>query len=199
MVTDIDGELVEAITRQEPDAAGRLIDRHGTRIYRVARRFLRDPRDAEEVTQDVLMAVMRKIRSFRGAAAFSSWVFRITANAASGKSRRSRRRPSEIPLEADVAAHGGEGGGRGELAREWSRAPDEVAMAAELKAALEQKLRQLPTGYRAVVVLHGVEGLPNEEIAGILGLSLPAVKSRLHRARLILRKSLGPVIAAGAR
>ncbi len=188
-----DHDLLEALLREEPDAAGLLVDRHGARIYRVARRFLDDPRDAEEVTQDVLVTAMREIRTFKGEAALSSWIYRIAANAAYGKWRRRRAR-SEVSLEPFLPVFDADGR-HAQPVSDWSREPDDAAMAGELKAAIERSLAELPAEYRAVILLHDVEGLPNEEVAGVLGLTVAAVKSRVHRARLFLRKKLGPVFS----
>ncbi|MEX2223998.1 MAG: sigma-70 family RNA polymerase sigma factor [Candidatus Rokuibacteriota bacterium] len=189
---DQDGDLVRALRRAEPGAPGLLIDRHGTRIHRLAGQILDDPRDVEEVTQDVLITVIREIQTFKGAAAFSSWIYRITANAALGKLRKSRRTRSEVPLDPWLPTFDAEGR-HAEPVSDWSREPDGAAMAAELMRAIEQGLRELPADYRAVVLLRDVEGLPTEEVAGVLHLTIPAVKSRVHRARLFLRKMLGPV------
>jgi len=153
---------------------------------------LGDPRDAEEVTQDVLVAVIRQIRLFKGAAAFASWIYRIAANAAYGKLRMGRRARSEVLLEESEGRHA-------ERVSDRSREPFEAAVAGEVRAAIERGLAELPSDYRAVILLRDVEGLPNGEVAGILGLSTAAVKSRVHRARLILRKALAPVTGGSQR
>jgi RNA polymerase sigma-70 factor (ECF subfamily) len=191
---DQDRDLVQALRREEPSAAGLLIERHGARIYRLAGRILDDPRDVEEVTQDVLVTIIREIQTFKGAAAFSSWIYRITANAAFEKSRKSRRARSEVSLDPYLPTFDAEGR-HAEPVSDWSREPDDAAMAGELKRAIEHGLRELPAAYRAVVLLRDVEGLPTEEVAGILGVTIPAVKSRVHRARLFLRRTLGPVLS----
>lgn len=186
-----DRELVQALWREDPNAADLLVDRHGARIYRVASRFLDDPRDAEEITQDVLLTIIREIRTFKGEAAFSSWVYRIAANAAYAK-LRARRTHQEVPLEPFLPVFDSEGR-HAQPISDWSRELDDPAVAAETKAAIERSLSQLQEEYRVVILLRDVEGLPNEQVAEILGLTLAAVKSRVHRARLFLRKKLGPV------
>jgi RNA polymerase sigma-70 factor (ECF subfamily) len=190
-----DHELVQALLRRDPKAADQLVDRHGARIHRVARRFLADPRDAEEVTQDVLLTIIREIQTFKGEAAFSSWAYRITANAAYGKLRARRTRP-EVSLEPFLPVFDGEGR-YAQPVSDWSRDLDDPAVAGEAKAAIEQSLSRLSPEYRTVIVLHDVEGLPNEEVAAILGLTVGAVKSRLHRARLFLRKRLSAIFSPG--
>ena len=188
-----DRELVEALLREDPNAADLLVDRHGARIYRVVRRFLDDQRDAEEITQDVLLTIIRDIRTFKGAAAFSSWVYRIAANAAYGKLRARRARP-EVSIEPFLPVFDGEGR-HAQPVSDWSRELDDPVVAGETRTTIEASIGQLPEEYRAVILLHDVEGLPNEEAAAILGVSVTAVKSRLHRARLVLRKKLGHVFS----
>lgn len=184
-----DGEgLVEALRRGDAGAVEALVDRYGGWIHRVARRVLDDPRDAEEVTQDVLLTVVQKIQTFKGEAAFSSWLYRIAVNAAYGR-LRTRRSRAEVSLEAFLPVFDDEGRHVGPVA-DWSGQLDDPAVAAEARAAIERGLRRLPEEYRIVILLHDVEGLPNDEVAATLGLTVAAVKSRVHRARLFLRHEL---------
>jgi RNA polymerase sigma-70 factor (ECF subfamily) len=184
-----DRELVTALQRGDPDAVEQLIDRYGAWVYRVVRRLLDDPRDAEEVTQDVFLTVARKIETFRGEAAFSSWLYRIGVNAAYQRLRVRRARPVEVSLEPLLPVFDDQGRLAGPVV-DWSARVQDPAVALEARAALEQGLARLPEDYRVVVLLRDVEGLTNEDVAGILGLSVLAVKSRLHRARLALRHVL---------
>jgi len=184
-----DRELVAALQRGDPDAVERLVDRYGGWVYRVVRRLLDDPRDAEEVAQDVFLTVARKIETFRGEAAFSSWLYRIAMNAAYQRLRARRARPAEVPLEPLLPVFDDRGRFAGPVV-DWSAQLEDPAVATEARAALEQGLARLPEDYRVVVLLRDVEGLSNEDVAGILGLSVLAVKSRLHRARLALRRVL---------
>lgn len=183
-----DRELVEALQRGEQGAVETLVDRYGGWIYRVARRLLGDPRDAEEVTQDVLLIVVQKVQTFRGEAAFSSWLYRIAANAAYQR-LRSRRARAEVPLEPFLPVFDDDGR-LAEPVADWSAQLEDPAVAAEARAALERAIAHLPDDYRVVILLRDVEELPNEEVADVLGLSVAAVKSSLHRARLVLRREL---------
>ncbi|MBI2205134.1 MAG: sigma-70 family RNA polymerase sigma factor [Candidatus Rokubacteria bacterium] len=185
--------MIDGLQRGEPDAVAALIDRYGGWIYRVAARLLRDPRDAEEVTQDVLMTIVRKIGTFRREAAFSSWLYRIAANAAYER-LRSRRSRTEVPLEPLLAVFDDDGR-HVEPVVDWSTQLDDPAAAEETRSAIERGIGRLPTEYRVVLVLRDVEGLTNEEAARALGLTVAAVKSRLHRARLFLRQELAQVFA----
>lgn len=190
-----DQKLVEALQRGEPGAVEALLDRYGGWIYRVARRLLNDPRDVEEVTQDVLLTVVRKIQTFKGEAAFSSWLYRIAVNAAYQRLRAKRARP-EVSLEPFLPVFDDEGRYIEPVA-DWSSKLNDPAVAGETRAAIERSLSRLPEEYRVVIQLHDVEELPNEEVAATLGLTVAAVKSRVHRARLFLRQELAHLFSPG--
>ncbi len=190
-----DQKLVEALQRGEPGAVEALLDRYGSWIYRVARRLLNDPRDVEEVTQDVLLTVVRKIQTFKGEAAFSSWLYRIAVNAAYQRLRAKRARP-EVSLEPFLPVFDDEGRYI-EPVVDWSSKLNDPAVAGEIRAAIERSLGRLPEEYRVVIQLHDVEELPNEEVAATLGLTVAAVKSRVHRARLFLRQELAHLFSPG--
>lgn len=164
---------------------------HAPRIYHIARRLLGNDADAEDVTQDVLLQVVRKLDTFRGDAQLSTWLHRVTVNAAlAHREKRANRLRHEAggPAADDLAAADGPGG----PVRRWNVAPDEPILAAEQQRLIEDAIARLPDPFRDVYVLADVEGLPNAEIGEMLGLSLPAVKSRLHRARLRMRDALAP-------
>lgn len=163
-----------------------ILRRYETKVHNLAYRLTRNPLDAEEVLQDVFVTVYRKIESFEGKAKFSSWLYRITVNAAFMKLRKRRQDQSvsltdmlpqiqnqEIPQHATFGAR-----------------CDSRAVNNEMRTALEGAIGRLPEDYRAVFVLRDVDGLSNKEVSELLSLSIPAVKSRLHRSRLMLRKRL---------
>lgn len=181
-----DEQLVAGLLRGEAHAVEVLVDRYGGWIHRVASRLLADARDAAEITQDVLMTVVQKIGTFKREAAFPTWIYRIAANAAYGRLRSSR---PEIPIEPLLPVFDDEGRHAARV-QDWSRGLDDPAVADELRSALERGISELPEEYRIVLVLRDVEGLTNEEVADALGLTVAAVKSRLHRARLALRPQL---------
>jgi RNA polymerase sigma-70 factor (ECF subfamily) len=182
-----DGELIERLRAADEHAVEELVGRYGGLVYRVAVRITGTAADAEEVTWDVIQTVWQKIAGFRGDAALSSWIYRIAANAAYGKVRArdaptvaledALRRPD--PPESSVTT-----------SSDWSTFCKDPAVRAGLRAVLEEAILKLPADYRTVLVLRDVEGLPNAEVADILGLSTAAVKSRTHRARLALRGRL---------
>jgi len=186
---DADAELVEALRREEPDAADRLVERYGDRVYRLAMRITGLKEDAEEAAQDALWTAARKVHMFKGESAFGSWIYRITANAAYQKLRTRRQKAPEIALEDVLPSLDGDGR-HFEPMDDWSNRVDEQALQGELRRVLQQAIDGLPADYRTALVLHDVEGLSNPDIAEALNISLPAVKSRVHRSRLFVRKQL---------
>jgi RNA polymerase sigma-70 factor (ECF subfamily) len=163
---------------------------YAPRIYHIARRMLGNDADAEDVTQDVLLQVIRKLDTFRGDAQIGTWLHRVTVNAAlAHRQKRANRQRRETTEAADEVIELAPVGGP---VRRWNVAPDDSALAAEQTEVIHRAIDQLPVGFREVYVLADIEGLPNAEIADLLGLSVPAVKSRLHRARLRMRDTLAP-------
>ncbi len=163
---------------------------HAPRIYHLARRILGNDADAEDVTQDVLLQVIRKLDTFRGEAAFPTWLHRVTVNAALGLRRQ--RVSQDGHRVYDPLEQFGEGGHHPRPVRPWSVTPDQQALNQETRDLIEKAITRLPEIYRDVYVLADVEGLPNQEIADLLGLNVGAVKSRLHRGRLLMRDALAP-------
>jgi RNA polymerase sigma-70 factor, ECF subfamily len=187
---DRDLDLLEALRLHEPTAAERLVTTYGERAYRLAASITGDQQDAEEVVQDAFWTVVRKIDTFRGESAFGSWLYRIVANAAYQKRRGRRSRDRDLSLDEVLPAFDAQGRHVGPIA-DWSARVDDHSVQTELRVALTAAINELPPVARAAVVLRDVEGLSNLEIAEALGLSVPIVKSRVHRARLFLRKQLG--------
>jgi RNA polymerase sigma-70 factor (ECF subfamily) len=163
---------------------------YAPRVFSLALRMLGNTADAEDVTQDVLLQVVRKLDTFRGRSSLTTWLHRVTVNAALAHRRRQARRPEEhLDVSLDcVAMHAGSDG----------RVPDRQALDRELRRHLERAIARLPEMYRDVFVLADVEGLPNAEVGRLLGLGLAAVKSRLHRARLMVRDALAPYVERAA-
>src|SRR5262249_35436673 len=163
---------------------------YAPRIYNLARRMLGSDADAEDVTQDVLLRVVRKLDTFRGESAFPTWLHRVTVNAAlAHRDKRAMQHKHQIPDPLDRFL---EDGGHGTPIRPWSVAPEKQTLDQETHELIERAIAGLPEIYRDVYVLADVEGLPNADIAEILDLSVAAVKSRLHRARLLMREELAP-------
>jgi RNA polymerase sigma-70 factor, ECF subfamily len=167
---------------------------HAPRIFAVALRVVGNEADAEDVTQEVLLLVVRKLDTFRGDAALSTWLHRVTVNAALALRRR-RAASREYCLGEALGQFLADGSHAGPV-RPWRAPPDEQAAGRELRGLIEAAIAGLPLLYRATYVLADVEGLSNAEVGAALGLSLPAVKSRLHRARLLMRAALAPHLEA---
>jgi RNA polymerase sigma-70 factor, ECF subfamily len=170
-----------------PLTAERVFHEHAPRVYNLARRMLSNNADAEDVTQEVLLQVVRRLATYRGEAEFTTWLHRVTVNAALLHRRKAAQRHERqvgAPLDYFPVP-----GGR---LRPESPGPERQALAREVQGLIEQAIAGLPPLYRDVYVLADVEGLPNADVGDLLGLSLPAVKSRLHRARLLMRAALAP-------
>jgi len=190
---DRDLDLLEALRRHEPTAAEQLVTTYGERAYRLATSITGSQQDAEEVVQDAFWTVVRKIDTFRGESAFGSWLYRIVANAAYQKLRGWRNRGRHLSLDEMLPSFDAQGGHAGPVA-DWSARVDDPSVQTELRMALTTAIDELPPVSRTVLVLRDVEGLSHFEIAEALGLSVPVVKARVHRARLFLRKQLGEVL-----
>jgi RNA polymerase sigma-70 factor (ECF subfamily) len=183
---DRDRQLVELLRRGEPAAAERLVAIYGDRAYRLAVRITGNGADAEEVVQDALWTVVRKIDGFRGDSAFGSWFYRIVVNAACQKLRRRRATRADVSLD-EVATAFDE---HGESVVDWSARVEDPALQSDLRRLLTAAIDELPADYRTAVVLRDVEGLSNHEVSAMLGITVANVKTRVHRARLFLRKRL---------
>jgi RNA polymerase sigma-70 factor (ECF subfamily) len=177
-----------------PLSAEQVYHDYAPRVYHTARRMLRSEPDAEDVTQDVLLQVVRNLPSFRGESAFPTWLHRVTVNAALQHRRRSAR---PVHTAGGLLDDLPGGSGTGSAGRRWLRGPVSQLVDRESAALIERAIAALPDGYREALVAADLEGLPNQAIADRLGLSLPALKSRLHRARLMLRDALRPYFGEG--
>jgi RNA polymerase sigma-70 factor (ECF subfamily) len=168
--------------------AEEVFRRFAPRVYHLARRMLGNDADAEDVSQDVLLQVVRKLHTFRGDAELSTWLHRVTVNAAlAHRAKRARRQEHEAH---DPLDHFLESGPHTSDVRPWALPADQQALNHERGQLIEDAISRLPEIYRDVFVLADVEGLSNPEIGEMLDLTLPAVKSRLHRGRLLMRDAL---------
>jgi len=186
-----DRALVERLKTGEEQALEALYHRYSARVYRQASILLGNEAEAEEITQEVFLTLYTKAKTFRGEAAFSTWLYRLTLNAALTRLRR-RKKGKEVSYEDYLPRYEPDGhhlGGEGSVV-DWSHDAEKQLAGKELQRILQQALDQLRPMDKAVVVLSDLEGVPNREIGKTLGLSVPAVKTRLHRARLFLRGKL---------
>ena len=190
--------LIDRLRQRDTAAVEALMEQYGGVVYRLACGITRNPSDAEEVVQDVFLTVLRKIDTFEARSSLGTWIYRVTTNAALNK-RRGKRAEVETSLEDLLPMYEDDGhreGGRTYVLADWSALPDEVLLSREGRCEIAQALDALPPAYRAVLALRDVDGLSNEETAAALGESVSSVKSRLHRARMVLRELLTRAHAA---
>jgi RNA polymerase sigma-70 factor (ECF subfamily) len=159
-------------------------------------RFVRNENDAQEILQEVFLSAWRNLPGFEGRAQFGSWMYRVTVNAALMFLRARNRHPEVMldDIEPGTLHKVGEQSVHGS-SEDWSQRPDEQLQSEELRRHIQTAVDALPDGLRTVFLVRDVEGLSTEETAELLGLSLPAVKTRLHRARLALREAIGQYFA----
>jgi len=194
---DGDGALVAALRRRDPTAADRLVAAYGDRACRLATRITGNAEDAEEAVQDAFWSVLRKIDTFRGESAFGTWLSRVVVNAAYQRLRSRRGRSGDVSLDNLLPAFDQQGGHVASVA-DWSSSVDDPARQTELRMVLESAMDDLPDDYRTVVLLRDAEGFSSQEISEAVGLTVVNVKTRVHRARLFLRKRLdGHLSVAG--
>ena len=155
------------------------------KIYRLARRMTETDEDAEDVLQEAFIKAFKSLSGFKGKSKFSTWLYRITVNLALMRLRR--RKLDAVSLDEPLVTE--EGAVQREIEDE-TIGPLEELIESESMEVLDAAIEELPKAYRAVFVLRHVEGLSTEETARIVGISVPAVKSRLHRTRLLLREKL---------
>ena len=184
-------ELVDRLRSGDHSAVEALESAYGSQIYRLAVRYLKNHEDAEEVTQDVLFQVSRKIDGFRRDAALSSWIYRITFNAAMSRLRNTKfSRPFEVPHGDGVdLSESSVGHPRRELA-DRSPLADEAVLRSQMRRRLVDALMDLQPIYQLPVLLRDVQGLSTEEASAVLQVKTQTLKSRLHRGRLVLRERL---------
>jgi RNA polymerase sigma-70 factor (ECF subfamily) len=183
-----DEALLEELRRGTPEAVKALFDRFHGKIYSLAMSIVKNESDAEEAVQDVFMTVVRKAHTFKGNSALYSWIYRICVNTCLMR-LRGKRRHETVSIEEFMPVFT-EDGMHASLIDDWSKEVERKALDKELGQVIRNSTKNLSEKYRVVFELSDVDGLPNEETARILGLTVPAVKSRLHRARLYLREEL---------
>ncbi|MCI5065969.1 sigma-70 family RNA polymerase sigma factor, partial [bacterium] len=181
-----DKELVLEAQGGDQQAFLELVERYTEKVTRLATRITRSEQDAEEVVQEVFITLYTKLHTFQGKSAFSSWLYRVTSNAAFMK-LRSRRKHLASSYEESCEQAGGQeiGSLRGDTSNTTF-----LSVQHELRDRIEEAIELLSPEYRAIFIMRDVDGLSNQEVGAALGLTVPAVKSRLHRARLTLRKKL---------
>jgi RNA polymerase sigma-70 factor (ECF subfamily) len=183
--------LLERLQTGDEQALSDLADTYGSKIYQLAFRYLRNKEDAEEVAQDVLLKVHRKVGAFRGDSALSSWIYRITFNTAMSRLRSGDYKRAQEEQRLAAANEREEERGHTPLEPvDHSELADEQVFKAQLRKRMFSAILALPAIYRAPVMLRDVQGMSTEEASAFLRVKDQTLKSRLHRGRLILRKQL---------
>ena len=178
--------LVERSKAGDTAAFEQLVRQYDRQIYRTALHITQNREDAEDITQDVFFKAFQKLEQFQGNSKFSTWLVRIAVNESLMRLRR-RKTSKTVSMDQDVETE--EGAIPRDFA-EWRPNPEEIFSQSELGDILRKTIAGLPPGFRTVFTLRDIENLSTEETAEALGLSVPAVKSRLLRARLQLRERL---------
>lgn len=181
--------LIQQVKAGDPEAFETIFSRYATQVYRQAFKLVGSEAEAEEVVQEVFLTIYEKAKTFRGESAFSTWLYRLTMNVALTKLRR-RKRSKEVSFDNYLPKFQEDGHHLVRPVVDWSHELEERLVSEELHRIIQQALDQLPPVDKAAVVLSDLEGVSNQEIGQALGLSVPAVKARLHRARLFLRGKL---------
>ena len=198
-IGDVADEVLVVRARAKDEAAfEELVNRYQNKLYRLAMRFVRNETDAQEILQDAFLSAWRNLPSFERRAQFGSWMYRVTVNAALMLLRSRNRHPEVTVEDIEPTVLNDAVVESGQLMRasaDWSQRPDEQLQSEEMRAHIQTSVNALPDGLRTVFLLRDVEEMSTEDTAQMLGLSVPAVKTRLHRARLALREAIGRYFA----
>ena len=183
-----EADLVQRIGRHDHAAFEALMRQHNGRLFRIARAILKDDADAEDAVQDGYIDAYRHIDSFRGDSQLGTWLVRIVANQALMRLRKQKRERVVVPFERDEL-----GAGRArdvEVEDRKAESPSAATLRAEIRRMLEHRIDELPVAFRTVFILREVEEMTVEETAAALGIPAATVRTRLFRARALLREAL---------
>ena len=178
------------VDSQHEEAFTELVNRYSDKVYRLAYRITANPDDAEEVLQEVFIILVEKLNTFRQESKFSTWLYRVAANASYMFLRGGKKNKENQVSFDDYKPYNDHGVLEGVQDKDWSDIPDYKLLSLEGTQLIEKAISELPEEYKIVFHMKDIEGMTSKEIAKILNLSLPAVKSRVLRARLFLRDKL---------
>ena len=187
-----DSELVSKAQKGDTQAYSELVERHESKVYGLCLKMLGSPEDAEDCLQEVFIKAFEALPGFRQDAKFSTWIYRIATNACLMRIRK--KKLDTVPIDKPVTI------GHESVPRQipdWTTDPSSDVMNEELSTVLTKHINELAPDNRIVFVLRDIHGLSTDDTASVLGLSVPAVKSRLHRARLFLREKLTDYFSRG--
>jgi RNA polymerase sigma-70 factor (ECF subfamily) len=190
-----DEELVQRVQQGDKEAFGALVQRHERSVYWMIEAILHNQADSEEVLQEAFLKALQHIGDFRGESRFATWLIRIAINEA--RMRQRKYRPGQYEsLDEEKSGEAAEFHPR-ELS-DWRPNPEQEVAQEEIAGLLRQAIQSLPQIYREVFILRDVQHLSTEETAAALGITVPAAKTRLLRARLMAREFLAPHFKSGA-
>jgi RNA polymerase sigma factor (sigma-70 family) len=187
------GELVAQIRQRDPAAFEALMRRYNSRLFRVARAILKDDAEAEDALQDAYLDVLRHIEDFRGGSELGTWLTRITINQALMRLRRQRRDRVVVPFspyDSTSASASASGQREQEMEDQRIESPPSAAFRAEVRALIERRIDELPVAFRTVFIMREVEDMTVDETAACLAIPPATVRTRLFRARALLREAL---------
>ena len=179
----LDSDLIKRAQQGDSDAFANLFHAHKSRVYSLCLRMTNNTAEAEDLTQDAFMQVFRKLATFRGDSALSTWLYRIAVNTVLMHFRK--KSLCQVSLDAPCKVHNG----AHDIRREYGTQDNRLAGCVD-RVALAHALKELPRGYRTIFLLHEVEGYEHQEIAEMLGCSVGNSKSQLHKAKLRIRQLL---------
>ncbi len=195
-----EAELLRGLRAGKPEAYRQLLELHSANVYNVAYKLLGDEQEAEDVLQETFLSAFEAIDGFEGRSKLSTWLYRIAYNASL---MRLRKRSRMTSFSLDVPPPGADPDGEGSYVPrhlvDWSSVPDDQLLTAEARDVMDLAIAELPETLRATFILRDIQGLSGSETAEILGISVPTVKTRLHRARLWLRDRLSDYFEEGTR
>jgi len=183
-----DSNFVERLKEKDASAMDELVDAYGGKIYNLAMGMLKKEHDAEDIVQDTFLQVFEKIHTFREEAALPSWIYRIAINFCYMKLRKGKR-DDYVSIE-DYMPKFEKSGMHETPVNDWSGMVEDRMLRKEMGGIISENIDKLSEKYKTVLVLRDVQGFSTEEVADITGMTVAAVKSRLHRARLFLRDRL---------
>jgi RNA polymerase sigma-70 factor (ECF subfamily) len=182
-------ELLEGLQSGDPAAFRRLVELNSTNVYNVALKLLNDEQEAEDVLQETFLSAFQAIDRFEGRSKLSTWLYRIAYNASLMRLRK-RKQMTAFSLDQPMADESEAGEHIPRQLVDWSRVPDDQLLTAEAREVMDRAIAELPETLRSAFVLRDIQGLSGAETAEVLGVTVQAVKNRLHRARLRLRDRL---------
>ena len=190
---EVDRQLVERAQRGDKRAFGLLVEKYQRKLGRLLARFIRDPAEVEDVTQEAFIKAYRALPAFRGDSAFYTWLYRIGINTAKNYLMALGRR---APTSTEVEAEDAEGLEDGEQLRDINT-PESVLLSAEIARTVNATIEELPEELRTAIQLREIEGMSYEDIARIMECPIGTVRSRIFRAREAIAERLRPLLDTG--